>query len=109
MRRPRETTWSRFIFSGFATREGLWKTYSWARTALELCLDTPRKQRAVELFENDVCDFGVDILCVEEQTVHVEQASANGREGSEIHELSVSYVTTLYGVKLTFCWWPYCE
>ncbi|KAI9163823.1 Tetratricopeptide repeat protein 1 [Paramyrothecium foliicola] len=59
-----------------------------AGSALELGLDGPGERALAELVEDDVDAEGVEVLSVDEQAIHVEQASPDGWEAGEI-ELAV--------------------
>jgi len=69
----------------------------WA--TLQLRLDVPGEQWLAVFLENCVCDEGVFILCIEEQTVHVEETCSDAGETggvsdcrrSEIYPASQEY------------------
>lgn len=57
------------------TTQGLeGEEYFWSGTALELGFDAPRQIWLSVLVKNDVIAEGVDILRVNEESVHVEEA-----------------------------------
>lgn len=58
---------------------GLWK---WA--TLELCFDGPREGWAVVFCEEGVDALGILVLCVEEESVHIEKASADRWESVKL-------------------------
>lgn len=61
---------------GFGRREA----YVGTGTALQLGLDFPGKRRLAVLMQDYVVAFGVDILCIDEKSVHVKETGAYFRE-----------------------------
>lgn len=58
---------------GFGRRE----PYVGTRAALQLCLDFPGKRRLAVLMQDYVVAFGVNILGINEKSVHVKETSAD--------------------------------
>lgn len=53
------------------------KEYFWSGTALQLGFDAPRQRWLSILVKDDVIAEGIDVLRVNEESVHVEQAGPN--------------------------------
>lgn len=54
--------------------------YFWSRATLELGLYLPRKVGLAVFAEDDIVAGCVNVLGIEEQAVHVEEAGANARK-----------------------------
>ena len=65
-----------------AARKSDRQTYLGPRPSLQLRLDAPRQVRLAVLVQQLVRADGVQVLSVDQQTVHVEETGADGRRGA---------------------------
>ena len=54
--------------------------------SLELCLDRPGELGALVFLQDEVDAKGVDVLGVEQEAIHIEEACPNGREAGSKRE-----------------------
>lgn len=84
-----------------------------AGAALELGFDVPGEVWAVAFAEDDVVAEGVDILGVEEEAVHVEEAGADGGEaaGRRVSICFASQARIPWGMRCIHCllWFEGCH
>ena len=59
------------------------EAYVGTRAALQLGLDFPGERRLAVLMQDDVVAFRVDILSIDEKSVHVEETGSNFRESGK--------------------------